>query len=109
MRESTNKVDGTQRQMPRKRFPHEATTEPEMRAVPASSAPPPERSGKRRRVEADTLPPPSKGGRGSKRPTARPPKRRPSKEHKATRTGRSHAAVDEVTADMSKDPRREKE
>jgi hypothetical protein len=98
--------------MPRKRnFPHEATTEPEMRAIPATSAPPPERSGKRRRIEADTLPPPpsSKGGKPSKRPTARPPKRRHSKEHKATRPARGHAAVDEVTADLSKDPRREKD
>ncbi len=99
--------------MPKKdRFPHEADTAPGKgstdRPKAGTSGPAPKRAHSQ---SAPTLPPPppsSRSGKASRRPTARPKtssikKRAP---HESTIPG---ATVDEVVADMSKDPRHEKD
>jgi len=97
--------------MPRKqRFPPEADTKPEN----ATSGPETRRSGpspksRRDRAEAPTQPPP--------RMSERPPARKASsgartsgmRSHKPVESAHPAATVDEVTADMTKDPRRERE
>ena len=104
--------------MPRKNpFPPEADTKPDMRSPkgsprrPAESAPAPKT--KRDRSEAPTLPPPAaKPSQTDERAVRR--KRRPSgaprESDVRTVTDRIPAAtVDEVTADLSNDPRRERD
>ena len=93
----------------RNRFPPEAETAPDMKAPRApsggrSSGPAPK--NKREGAEAPTLPPPPKSKRGEKPadPKTSGVQSRRSRESKGPR-----AAVDEVTADLSKDPRRERD
>ncbi len=102
----------------KQRFPPEPVTNPDVRRSKAPSPHSPQ-SGRapkeyRARAEAPTLPPPTLS------PTVPPPTRRAGKGGRPSRevhvsdvrpVGRDVAAatVDEVTADMSKDPRREKE
>lgn len=105
------------------RFPHEADTAPGKRssdarrptnpARPAASGPAPKR---RHSESAPTLPPPPPSSRG-KAPTARPQARTKSnpKTSSIKRRRAPHesdipgATVDEVVADLSRDPRREKD
>ena len=97
--------------MPKKdRFSHEAPTQPGAKK-PGAGGP---ASKRKHSQSAPTLPPPPPSSRGkhTARPTARPKttqkpasmKRR--KPHESDMPG---ATVDEVVADMSKDPRREKD
>jgi len=94
----------------RDRFSHEAPTQPGAKK-PGASGP---ASKRKHSQSAPTIPPPPASSRGkhTARPTARPKttqkpasmKRR--KPHESDIPG---ATVDEVVADMSKDPRREKD
>ncbi len=97
------------------RFPHEADTAPGHKK-PGTSGPAPKR---RHSQSADTLPPPPPSSR-RKPPTARPtrPSMRSksspktsgiSKKRKPHESDIPGATVDEVVADMSRDPRREKD
>jgi hypothetical protein len=95
--------------MPKKdRYPHEVDTSPGMKK-PGTSGPAPKR---RHSENAPTQPPPppssSRGGKpaAGKRPTVRPKTSsyRRRKPHESDIPG---ATVDEVVADLSKDPRRE--
>lgn len=97
----------------KQRFPPEPITSPDVRRskAPAPYSPQSGRAPKehRARAEAPTLPPPGT-------PTVPPPTRRSGKgsrrpDRDVRRVGQDVAAaiVDEVTADMSNDPRREKE
>jgi hypothetical protein len=107
--------------MPRKpRFPPEPDTQPDTRRSKTHvhrSGPAPKDA--RAKSEAPTLPPPSKAppkssrarrsepaGRHSEPARSRPPSR-PS--HNRAKPGMPAATVDEVTADLSKDPRRERD
>jgi hypothetical protein len=87
--------------MPRKQpFPPESTTEPDMRqpkSAPSRSGPAP----RSKRSQAPTTPP--KGKKSQPRSSGPVPRER------AKDAGRPGAKVDEVTADMSKDPRRERD
>jgi hypothetical protein len=90
----------------RNRFPPEPETQPDMsrpRTVARTSGAAPK--SKRERAEVPTLPPPR-----AKRPT-RPAEPRPSgvKPRNPRPSDGPSATVDEVTADLSKDPRRERE
>jgi hypothetical protein len=86
--------------MPRKEpFPPEADTEPDLRKPPRQSGPAPR--GKRDKSRVTTAPPP-KAKKSSKDPHPSIQSRR------ATRRA-SGATVDEVVADLSKDPRRERD
>jgi hypothetical protein len=105
----------------RDRFPHEAETEPGTKK-PGTSGPAPKRKHSQ---SAPTIPPPSssRGAPPSSRraPTARPTTRTPAVRAKTTpktsaiKKRKPHesdipgATVDEVVADMSRDPRREKD
>jgi hypothetical protein len=89
------------------RFPPEADTQPDMKAPRAgarTSGPAPK--SKREGAEAPTLPPPK-----SRRATEKPAAARNSgiKARKPEPSDEPGATVDEVTADLSKDPRRERE
>lgn len=96
--------------MPKKeRFQHEADTAPGTKK-PGTSGPAPKR---RHSENAPTLPPPppsSRGGKSAaaKRPTARP-KTSSIKKRKPHESDIPGATVDEVVADLSRDPRREKD
>ena len=90
------------------RFPPEADTQPGASAprTPIGRTSGPAPRSKRERSEAPTIPPPPKSKRsksppGASRPTSKP--RRP------RQPDAPHAAVDEVVADLTKDPRRERE
>jgi hypothetical protein len=87
--------------MPRKEpFPPEADTEPDLRRTPRPSGSP--AKGKRDKTQASTAPPPAK--------TRNQPKDTRSSGIQARRSKRgAGATVDEVVADLSKDPRRERE
>jgi hypothetical protein len=103
--------------MPRKHpFPPETDTKPDMQR-PSAPAP----KSKRARAEAETLPPPPKSHRGKEAKDARDAR---AAKAAATKSSGVHsrkppaprkkddapgAAVDEVTADLSKDPRRERD
>ena len=109
--------------MPRKNpFPPEADTKPDLRASkpvarqqPESAPAPrsgPAPKGKKEQSEAPTMPPPaatrakgSKGSKGQGRRRSAPP--RDSDVRPTERL--ASATVDEVTADLSKDPRRERD
>ena len=92
----------------RKPFPPESETRPNAKAIAARQSSPAPKNA-RQRAEAPTLPPPS-------RSQARKPSENDSAARKRgksvsnVRTARSvnAATVDEVTADMSRDPRRER-
>jgi hypothetical protein len=89
--------------MPRKQpFPPEAETEPDRQPLrkPRHSGPAPK--SKRARAEAPTEPPP----RPSRKPDARSPGSHSGKAPKGRGQG---ATVDEVVADLSRDPRRERD
>jgi hypothetical protein len=98
--------------MPRKpRFPPEPETRPDAQRPKGAKV---HRSGpapkeERESSEAPTMPPPGKSSsRGSVRPRRSEPAGRVSDVQKVKRD-MSAATVDEVTADLSKDPRRERE
>jgi hypothetical protein len=90
----------------RNRFPPEPDTQPDLTRAKAgartSGAAP---KSKRARAEEPTLPPPPKSKR------TQPSMPRPSgvKPRKPRASEGPAATVDEVTADLSKDPRRERE
>ena len=91
------------------RFPPEAETQPGASARPSTgrtSGPAPK--SKRERSEIPTLPPPPKSKRGkpAEPKTSGIKSRRPRAPNAA---GEGGASVDEVVADLSKDPRRERE
>jgi hypothetical protein len=91
----------------RNRFPPESETQPDVsRKRPTARTSGAAPKSKRARAEAPTLPPPPPSKRGEK-----PAEPRPSgmKTRKPRTTDSPGAKVDEVTADMSKDPRRERE
>jgi hypothetical protein len=97
--------------MPRKNpFPPEADTKPNPRRAKAPSAPRKQESApapksNRERAEAPTVPPPAK----ARSPfSSSPPGDRVS-DVRPARKRLSAATVDEVTADLSNDPRRERE
>jgi len=89
--------------MPRKQpFPPESPTEPDLRQ-PKS---PPSRSGpapKSKRSQVPTVPPKGKKATHPPRSSGPVPRERP------RASGEPGAKVDEVTADLSKDPRRERD
>jgi len=95
-------------ELPRKQpFPPEADTQPDMRR-PSGPAP-----KSKRQAEAATVPPPrSKRAKGTETKTSgvrsRKPPPNPSSPPKK-KDDASGAKVDEVTADLSKDPRRERD
>jgi hypothetical protein len=94
------------------RFPPEPDTRPENRPtkVPAAHPSGPAPKDHRARAEAPTMPPPTLPPSTKKvaRRSSRPPEgERVSHVQKVERKGA--ATVDEVTADLSKDPRREKD
>lgn len=97
----------------KKPFPPEPDTRPDTqrpKVAPRHSGPAPK--SVRERAEADTLPPPSEPPPPTKRsgPPATKTERRPRASDVHDVEGRPAAAtVDEVTADLSKDPRREKD
>ena len=98
--------------MPRKpRFPPEPDTRPDSRrraTATRQSGPAPK--DLRARAEAPTIPPPSKTPVPPEAPTR--PKHRTKSSDSGVRTGKPEVAaatVDEVTADLSKDPRRERD
>ena len=93
----------------RDRFSNEADTEPGKR--PGASGP---ASKRKHSQSAPTIPPPPPSSRGKHtvRPTARPKTTQKPASMKKRRSRESDipgATVDEVVADMSKDPRREKD
>jgi hypothetical protein len=97
----------------KKRFPAEHDTRPDLnrpKVGPHHSGPAPK--SVRQRAEADTLPPPSEPPPATKRSGRAAPKteRRPRVSDVREMEGGPRAAtVDEVTADLSRDPRREKD
>jgi hypothetical protein len=87
----------------RNRFPPEPETQPDLsrpKTTARTSGPAPK--SKRERAEVATVPPPR-----SKRPTQ--PRTSGIKPRKPRESDGTGATVDEVTADLSKDPRRERE
>ncbi len=92
------------------RFPPEPTTQPDSVRPkgPATHRSGPAPKDAREKSEAPTMPPPA-GATG--RPSARPrrPANRESGVERRKPTMLPAATVDEVTADMSKDPRRERD
>ncbi len=83
-------------------FPPEPVTQPDLSGTRASGPAP---KGKRARTEAPTQPPP-KARRATG--TAEPPRNSGLRARKSD-AGPPRAEVDEVTADLSKDPRRERD
>lgn len=88
----------------KQRFPPEASTRPEHGSKPGlthQSGPAPK--GKRERAEAPTEPPP---------PPSKKPSRAPkpgASDVRRVKAAPAAATVDEVTADLTRDPRREKD
>jgi hypothetical protein len=99
--------------MPRKpRFPPEPETRPDAtrpkRPITHRSGPAPK--DERAASEAPTLPPPGKASaKGSVRPKRAPVSPVRDSGVQKVKPDMSAATVDEVTADLSKDPRRERE
>jgi hypothetical protein len=93
--------------MPKKQpFPPEPDTEPGERAASRQSGPAPR--NKRERANSPTEPPPrGKKGGGAKSADTRTSGMQPRKG--ARHAGAGGATVDEVVADLSKDPRRERD
>jgi hypothetical protein len=94
----------------RDRFSHETPTQPGAKK-PGASGP---ASKRKHSQSAPTLPPPPPSSRGkhTARPTARPKttqKPASTKRRKPHESDMPGATVDEVVADMSKDPRRERD
>lgn len=89
--------------MPRKQpFPPETPTQPDLRnpkSAPSRSGPAP----KSKRSQAPTVPP------KTRKATQPPRSSGPVPRERNKPTGEPGAKVDEVTADLSKDPRREKD
>lgn len=92
--------------MPKKeRFPHDVDTEPGLKKPGTSGAAP-----KRHSQSAPTQPPPtSKRGKAAAHPTARPKNSSIKKRRAPHESDIPGATIDEVVADMSRDPRREKD
>ena len=98
----------------RDRFSNEAPTQPGAKK-PGASGP---ASKRKHSQSAPTIPPPPASSRGkhTARPTARPkPTQKPTQKPASMKRRKPHesdmpgATVDEVVADMSRDPRREKD
>jgi hypothetical protein len=91
------------------RFPPEADTQPGASSrSPAARTSGPAPKSKRERSEVPTLPPPPKSKRGKPaEPKSSGIKSRRPRAPGAT--GEGGASVDEVVADLTKDPRRERE
>ncbi len=93
------------------RFPTEPETRPDSRRkVPATRQSGPAPKDVRERSEAPTMPPPTATRTSTEPPT--PPRRPHRGSESGIRTGKPDVAaanIDEVTADLSKDPRRERE
>jgi hypothetical protein len=95
--------------MPRKPpFPPEPETRPDSRkpksSIARKSSPVPKDA--RERSEAPTMPPPK---RRSDRPSGRPRRADRTSGVQSTKPAMPAATVDEVTADLSKDPRHERD
>ena len=97
--------------MPKKnRFPPEAETQPgaSRSKTPVGRTSGPAPKSKRERSEVPTLPPPkSKRGKTPDPRTSGVKSKRPPRQSDGARDG--GASVDEVVADMTKDPRRERD
>jgi hypothetical protein len=104
--------------MPRKQpFPPETYADPGMRAAPGAprqSGPAPK--GRRERPLPSTVPPPKHRKGGTKGADTKPsPTKAPdargsaAQRRKGSKDGTAGATVDEVVADLSKDPRRERD
>ena len=91
--------------MPRKQpFPPEADTQPDMRR-PSGPAP-----KSKRGADAATVPPPKrKRAKATDTKTSGIRSRKPPPPRKDKGSDASGASVDEVTADLSKDPRRDRD
>ncbi len=91
----------------RNRFPPEPETSPGVtRKRPTARTSGAAPKSKRARAEAPTLPPPAPASKRGDKPDTRPSGM---KARKPRTTDSPGATVDEVTADLSKDPRRERE
>jgi hypothetical protein len=90
------------------RFPIEPETRPDARKpkAPATHKSGPAPKDVREKSEAPTLPPPN---HPSERPSVRPARADRNSGFRSTRHDMGGATVDEVTADLSKDPRRERD
>jgi hypothetical protein len=94
----------------KERFPPEADTQPEVLRAKVLAARRSERAPKKpeQRAEAPTEPPPARAGRSTakKETTDSRPSGMRTRGHRKTGTA---ATVDEVVADLSQDPRRERD
>jgi hypothetical protein len=90
------------------RFPQEPETRPDSRRpkAPITHKSGPAPKDVREKSEAPTLPPP---GEGAERASRKPARADRNSGFRSTRNNIPGATVDEVTADMSKDPRRERD
>jgi hypothetical protein len=97
--------------MPRKqRFPPEADTKPQNTPHgPETRRSGPAPKSKRERAEAPTIPPPRVSERASSRKAPVDTRTSGMRSRKTKESAHPAATVDEVTADMTKDPRRERE
>jgi hypothetical protein len=96
----------------KKRFPPEPDTQPDVRPkVTTTHHSGPAPKSLRQRAEADTLPPPEEPPPPTKRSGKPSPKgQRPRvSDVRGVKPAPGAATVDEVTADMSRDPRRERD
>jgi hypothetical protein len=94
----------------KKGFPEESETKPAIKRpkTPESRRSSPAPKSKRERAEAPTLPPPPIEEVPPTRPSGRPGTRTSGmRSRKPARSEHPSATVDEVTADLSRDPRRE--
>ena len=95
----------------KKRFPPEHDTQPDVRPKVSTHHSGPAPKSVRQRAEADTLPPPSQPPPPTKRSGKPSPKgQRPRvSDVRGVKPAPGAATVDEVTADLSRDPRRERD
>ncbi len=94
----------------RNRFPPEPETQPDLsRPRPTARTSGPAPKSKRERAEEPTLPPPPASKRSGRAAEPRAPRESAMKARKPRASDAPSATVDEVTADLSKDPRRERE
>jgi hypothetical protein len=96
----------------KKRFPPEPVTQPDVRPkVSSSHHSGPAPKSVRQRAEAETLPPPASQPPPTKRSGKPSPKAQRARvsDVRGVNPAPGAATVDEVTADMSRDPRRERD
>ena len=94
----------------RKPFPPEPETRPHAKDAKTLGArqSSPTLKGSRQRAEAPTVPPPRPAAKQlAEKETPRPPRGKSVSSVRAARSAVNAATIDEVTADMSRDPRRE--